>query len=49
MILIGLTGGIGSGKSEVARLLADRGAEIIDADVIVRELQQPGAEVYEYD
>ena len=47
MILIGLTGGIGSGKSEVARLLADRGAEIIDADVIVRELQQPGAEVYE--
>ena len=47
MILIGLTGGIGSGKSEVARLLAERGAEIIDADVIVRELQQPGAEVYE--
>ena len=47
MILIGLTGGIGSGKSEVARLLADRGAEIIDADVIVHELQQPGAEVYE--
>jgi dephospho-CoA kinase len=47
MILIGLTGGIGSGKSEVARLLTERGAEIIDADMIVRELQQPGAEVYE--
>jgi dephospho-CoA kinase len=47
MILIGLTGGIGSGKSEVARLLTERGAEIIDADLIVRELQQPGAEVYE--
>lgn len=47
MILIGLTGGIGSGKSEVARLLAFRGAEVIDADLIVRELQQPGAEVYE--
>jgi dephospho-CoA kinase len=47
MILIGLTGGIGSGKSEVARLLTDRGAEVIDADLIVRELQQPGAEVYE--
>ena len=47
MILIGLTGGIGSGKSEVARLLIARGAEVIDADLIVRELQQPGAEVYE--
>ena len=47
MILIGLTGGIGSGKSEVARLLRERGAEIIDADLIVRELQQPGAEIYE--
>ncbi len=46
MILIGLTGGIGSGKSEVSRLLVARGAEIIDADLIVRELQQPGAEVY---
>ena len=47
MILIGLTGGIGSGKSEVARLLTERGAEIVDADLIVRELQQPGAEIYE--
>ncbi|MFM7828166.1 MAG: dephospho-CoA kinase [Acidimicrobiaceae bacterium] len=47
MILIGLTGGIGSGKSEVARLLTARGAEVIDADLIVRDLQQPGAEVYE--
>ncbi len=46
MILIGLTGGIGSGKSEVSRLLVAHGAEIIDADLIVRELQQPGAEVY---
>lgn len=46
MILIGLTGGIGSGKSEVARLLSALGAEVIDADQIVRELQQPGAEVY---
>ncbi len=46
MILIGLTGGIGSGKSEVSRLLVARGAEVIDADLIVRELQQPGAEVY---
>lgn len=46
MILIGLTGGIGSGKSEVARLLTNRGAILIDADQIVRELQRPGAEVY---
>ncbi|RKW71042.1 dephospho-CoA kinase [Galactobacter caseinivorans] len=39
---IGLTGGIASGKSTVARLLAAKGAVIIDADAIVRELQQPG-------
>lgn len=43
MILIGLTGGIGSGKSTVASLLAERGAVIIDADAIARELQAPGA------
>ena len=43
MILIGLTGGIGSGKSTVASLLAKRGAVIIDADAITRELQEPGA------
>jgi dephospho-CoA kinase len=42
MILIGLTGGIGSGKSTVSSLLAKRGAVIIDADAITRELQQPG-------
>lgn len=42
MILIGLTGGIGSGKSTVSSLLAERGAIIIDADAIVRELQAPG-------
>jgi len=42
MIVIGLTGGIGSGKSTVSRLLARRGAVIVDADAIVHELQQPG-------
>ncbi len=42
MILIGLTGGIGSGKSTVSALLASHGAVIIDADAIVRELQAPG-------
>jgi dephospho-CoA kinase len=43
MIVVGLTGGIGSGKSTVARLLARRGAVIVDADAIVHELQQRGA------
>lgn len=42
MILIGLTGGIGSGKSTVSSLLAERGAVIIDADAITRQLQQSG-------
>ena len=46
MILIGLTGGIGCGKSEVSRLFSDRGAIIVDADLIVRELQQPGGEIF---
>jgi len=42
VILVGLTGGIGSGKSTVSSLLADAGAVIIDGDAITRELQQPG-------
>ena len=42
MIRIGLTGGIGSGKSTVARLLAERGAVVIDADHIAREIVEPG-------
>lgn len=42
MILVGLTGGIGSGKSTVSSMLADKGAVIIDGDAITRELQQPG-------
>lgn len=41
MILIGLTGNIASGKSEVAKMLADRGATIIDADVLAREAVRP--------
>ena len=45
MLLIGLTGGIGSGKSTVSALLAERGAVLIDADAITRELQQPGTPV----
>ncbi|MFM7536866.1 MAG: dephospho-CoA kinase [Acidimicrobiales bacterium] len=46
MILVGLTGGIGSGKSTVSSLLAERGAVIVDADAIVKELQAPGAPVF---
>jgi dephospho-CoA kinase len=45
MLLIGLTGGIGSGKSTVSAMLAERGAVVIDADAIVRELQAPGQPV----
>lgn len=39
---IGLTGGIGSGKSTVARMLADRGAGIVDTDALARALTAPG-------
>ena len=42
MLRIGLTGGIGSGKSTVAALLAERGARIVDADRIAREVVEPG-------
>jgi dephospho-CoA kinase len=40
--VIGLTGGIASGKSTVARLLADRGAAIVDADQLARQVVEPG-------
>ena len=46
MLLVGLTGGIGSGKSTVSALLAERGAVVVDADAITRELQQPGTPVF---
>jgi dephospho-CoA kinase len=47
VILVGLTGGIGSGKSTVSAALAERGAVISDADAITRELQQPGQAVFD--
>lgn len=47
MRLIGLTGGIGSGKSSVSSRLQQRGAALIDADAIVRELQAPGQPVFD--
>jgi dephospho-CoA kinase len=45
MLLLGLTGGIGSGKSTVSAEFARRGAIVIDADLVVRELQSPGGAV----
>jgi dephospho-CoA kinase len=43
MIVVGLTGGIGAGKSTVSAMLAERGAVVVDADKIARDLQAPGA------
>ncbi|WKT88387.1 dephospho-CoA kinase [Microbacterium maritypicum] len=45
MPLIALTGGIASGKSTIARRLAEHGAVIVDADQIVRDVQSPGSPV----
>ncbi|HVL90123.1 MAG TPA: dephospho-CoA kinase [Actinomycetota bacterium] len=42
MLLVGLTGGIASGKSTVAAMLLERGAQLIDADEIAREIVEPG-------
>ena len=44
VVLIGLTGGIGSGKSTVAKRLVELGATEIDADVLAREVVEPGSE-----
>jgi dephospho-CoA kinase len=43
VIKVGLTGGIGSGKSEVSRLLAARGAVVVDADQLARAVVEPGS------
>lgn len=45
MLLVGVTGGIGAGKSTVSTLLEERGAVIVDADRIARDLQAPGSPV----
>jgi dephospho-CoA kinase len=45
VILVGLTGGIGAGKSTVSALLAEHGAVVIDADQVARDLQGPGSPV----
>ncbi|MDQ6838240.1 MAG: dephospho-CoA kinase [Actinomycetota bacterium] len=47
MLLVGLTGGIGSGKSTVAAGLAERSAAVIDADEIARHVVEPGGRAYQ--
>ncbi len=47
MRIIGLTGGIASGKSTVARMLVEKGAYIIDADKLAREVVEPGREAWQ--
>lgn len=47
MLLVGLTGGIGSGKSTVARMLEARGAVVFDADLLARQAVAPGTPGYE--
>lgn len=47
MIVIGLTGGIGSGKSEVSRILNELGAEVIDADRVGHEAYRPNTETWQ--
>ena len=46
MLLVGLTGGIASGKSTVSAMLAERGAEIVDADLIARQVVMPGTQAW---
>lgn len=47
MLVVGLTGGIASGKTEVDRALEDLGATVIDADAVARDVVQPGLPAYE--
>lgn len=47
MLLVGLTGNIGSGKSTVAQMLSERGATIIDADVLARRAVEHGTAAYD--
>ena len=47
MLRVGLTGGLACGKSAIAKMMADRGAQVIEADAIARDLMRPGQPVYE--
>ena len=46
MLVIGLTGGIGTGKTEVSRILADLGAEIVNADILGHQAYEPHTETW---
>ena len=46
MIVLGLTGGIGSGKSTVSGMLSERGAVVVDADAVARQVVEPGGPAY---
>ncbi len=46
MLRVGLTGGIGSGKSTVAQMFREQGIEVIEADAVGRELMEPGQSAY---
>jgi dephospho-CoA kinase len=46
VLLVGLTGGLGAGKSTVARMLADRGAVVVDADALARGALDPGTHAF---
>jgi dephospho-CoA kinase len=46
MLRVGLTGGLGSGKSTAARMFAERGAQVLSSDAMGRELMEPGQAVY---
>ena len=47
MLVVGLTGGIGSGKSTVSSLLADRGALVVDTDAVARQVVAPGGPAHD--
>ena len=47
MLRVGLTGGLACGKSTVAKMMADRGAYVVDADKVAHELMSPGQPVYD--
>lgn len=46
MLRVGITGGLGSGKSTIARMFAERGAHVVSSDEVARKLMEPGQPVY---
>ncbi|MEA2684969.1 MAG: dephospho-CoA kinase [Actinomycetota bacterium] len=47
MLVVGLTGGIGSGKSTVSAMLAERGALVVDTDIVARQVVAPGGPAHD--